>query len=129
MKREIKYRVIGYGGSLMEVKSLLFNTSVGLIAVTDEGDYRISDGGVYLMEYTGMKDKNGKEIYEGDIVKLFIDGDPYLYEIIWEEEHQRFGLVEADGTIEHDSWAYTSNNDFEVIGNIYENPNLLNDGK
>ncbi len=69
-----------------------------------------------LMQYTGLKDKNGREIYEGDILK---DLDGNKEEVIWDEgcvfiKHQ-------DGTSDFIS----VRNYFEIIGNIYENPELL----
>ena len=73
-----------------------------------------------LMQFTGLKDKNGKEIYEGDIT-----GD---WEIYWDEDEVSFRLKDiyphsVYGRETHDMFAFTS--PFEVIGNIYENPDLL----
>lgn len=73
-----------------------------------------------LMQFTGLKDKNGKEIYEGDIV--LIDWKDNRY-----GKHK--GIVEWN--IEQACWEFgagaTSELDWshEVIGNIYENPELL----
>ena len=72
-----------------------------------------------LLQYTGLKDKNGKEIYEGDI---FRDNDTYLWEVFFEDgmfcaKGGEYDLVEAliEFIPEH----------CEIIGNIYENPELL----
>lgn len=64
-----------------------------------------------LMQYTGLKDKNGKEIYEGDIVK-YIDVYDHkkIAEVIWDKDELQF-YVPRNG------WC-------EIIGNIYENPEL-----
>lgn len=76
-----------------------------------------------LMQYTGLKDKNSVEIYEGDIVKCS-RGCPH--EIIWLEEYGgRYtgGMPAWYLSSLNEGYAWTG--DEEVIGNIHENPELL----
>lgn len=72
-----------------------------------------------IMQYTGLKDKNGKEIYEGDIIQW---PDPEVCGI------DRGPVVYGDGWFYADGWCGKGSpayKECEVIGNIYENPELL----
>jgi len=71
-----------------------------------------------IMQFTGLKDNNGKEIYEGDIVSIIINNvNKGKYEIKW-NEYKWYPFSEGIPPI------YTGTK-LEVIGNIYENPDLL----
>lgn len=67
-----------------------------------------------FMQFTGLLDKNGKEIYENDICRVDVD-DGYIGTVYFED-----GAFQFDSTVLSDSV-----DDIEIIGNIYENPNLL----
>ena len=71
-----------------------------------------------IMQYTGLKDRNGEEIYESDIVNSH-DG---LFVIKYSEEKMAYGLYSKG--VEY-PW-YVSKYSLEIIGNIHENPELLN---
>lgn len=71
-----------------------------------------------FQQYVGLKDNNGKEIYEGDIVESPFTGDPVS--VVWSETFAQFTFGGAEFNVE----AKPSN--IEVIGNIYENPELCN---
>lgn len=75
-----------------------------------------------LMQYTNLKDKNGKEIYEGDILKVKLDdGEANLYVKYTNGEYR----VVNEGKWEDSLYVYMYFGDVEVVGNIYENEDLL----
>lgn len=74
-----------------------------------------------LMEFIGLKDKNRREIYEGDICK---DGD-MMFEIVWFHDSCAFKAKYFDGKISLWNIEKLFAKRFEVIGNIYENSELL----
>ena len=81
-----------------------------------------------LMQSTGIKDKNGKEIFEGDIVKFSDCDDVYVTPVVWDKNYACFGLSfsgKYPTSFDYLEEFYTELKDIEVVGNIYENPELL----
>lgn len=128
LSREIKFRVWQNEWKKMyKVRSIHFNDKGDIIGL----HYKLTSGrigaavcidtyleidSVVLMQYTGLHDKNGKEIYEGDIVKF----DNTLMTVEWVDEEAGFTLHQKVYEEYHNV-----NSRCEIIGNIYENPELL----
>lgn len=128
--REIKFRAyVKDKNKIYDVKDIDF--VYGFVRFEEEGKptdtMRMFDQ-VELMQYTGLEDMNGKEIYEGDIVK--IDNDT-ISEVVFDEG--AFCWCEysdgyTDGRFPHsfnDNEYYCFCEEIEVIGNVYDNPELL----
>lgn len=113
--REIKFRIWNKKKNEWHLRdiNLLGETIVLgeiLLSEKDEPMKLIDMNDLIVMQFTGLKDKNGKEIYEGDIYQTFIEGNRPIFIV----EFINGGFSVA-GLLE----------DIEVIGNIYENPDLL----
>lgn len=73
-------------------------------------------------QYTGLTDKNGKKIFDGDIVR-YDNGTGY---IAWSDYNAAWMCVEEKG--EYREW-FSNMSEIEIIGNIYDNPELLEEVK
>ena len=127
--REIKFRVWDRDNAQMVYSSKGY---VGFFEQVDGWDWYDT-----LMQFTGLKDKNGVEIYEGDIlgVELAISPDfshDFRLPVIWDDEAVAWSFGAGVGVSLTHTMAYRFENgvgeDVEVIGNIYANGELLNGG-
>lgn len=121
-KREIKFRC--WDGEKMVIPACIEGErGVVFLTARDYEEYRHFDS-VILMQFTGLLDKNGKAVYEGDVVKFIVpkDGEIMTEDIEYIEEVQFIdGAFCLDGYVPVSSFADES----EVIGNVFENPELL----
>ena len=126
MNREIKFRAwniqqkrmlnnfyglvnqLGYDGVCVLTKDVKSICPDPLLYPPDEN---------IIMQYTGLKDKNGKDIYEGDILSI-CNGSINCFP--WMEKNREVKF--SKGSFNVPTWDYDSTHWIEVIGNIYENP-------
>lgn len=97
----------------------------------EDFEYKDVTDKIELMQYTGLHDKNGKEIYEEDVVKItnknskVIPIKPLIAQIVWSEEYLSYILITTSVKDAFENLGDYIDYDIEVIGNVFENPELL----
>ena len=120
-----KYRAYD-GGSLNRMyqpdEVMVGNGDIWIIDEDSVAGEWIVNNDIHLMQSTGLVDKNGKEIFEGDIVKMSKDvySEPTYYEVV-----RHYGGAYRLESKQHGCELWLRHTDCEVIGNIYENKELL----
>jgi len=134
MSREIKFRAWGHLPDTDDYQMfhdvLLYQFHGVLMPAVNEFDNPVCDHN--LMQYTGLKDKNGVEIYEGDIITVANETstNPRRGEVVWHDDQSCFYIQSKPYDYFHPlaSWieiVKATGVEVEVIGNIYEHPELL----
>lgn len=122
--RQIKFRCWDiYNKEMLDVQELDYEDSYNgqpMVRTTMYNDYFDTED-MILMQFTGLHDKNGKEIYEGDIVKYMAIADgEQTDKVIFDR-----GTFVVDYSEDYKQPINEINHCAEVIGNLYENPELL----
>jgi uncharacterized phage protein (TIGR01671 family) len=114
--KQVKYRA--WEKNLEEIIPV-HNIDFDRKMINTDSAWRLFDE-IELMQWTGLKDKNGNEIYEGDILK-----NNELWEVIYVPTLARFMMRNAgktEETFQEENMSVLSLIDFEVVGNAYEMP-------
>jgi len=78
-----------------------------------------------LCQFTGLYDKNGKRIWESDVVWLVYDGEEHIYQIVWDNSELDFKATNGEENYGTNYEYLLCCDEIEVIGNIFDNPELL----
>jgi uncharacterized phage protein (TIGR01671 family) len=122
MSREIKFRAWHKKEKRMSPVNEYSQAQGWVHTPGEHGCYESWNKGKYeIMQYTGLKDKNGKEIYEGDVVTH--PNHPHVYTVSFKDG--AFGVGGMSFSELESEHSGTISSEWEVIGNIYENIELL----
>ena len=119
MSREIKFRAWDKRHNSMEYINDLY-------WFEEDGIHDFNDDNYIFMQNTGLKDKNGKEIYDSDIVKVaWGSGKIVFYEVKYCESLGYHYLRDTKNKEDDDIICIYDYSQMDVIGNVFDNPELL----
>ena len=149
MNREIKFRAWD-GNTMYHNHSVVMQIDGTVTFLDSDAEWKAdTEGKIQLMQFTGLKDKNGVEIYEGDIVEAWSQGFKGVFEIKWRQsanpcwilypawQNREFWYISATehtkgkqfisvaGEISTTDKVGYYDDGICIIGNIHQNPKLL----
>ena len=113
---------------MLRVKALVFEHDKTRCVCGYAYDFYLEDEDAILMQSTGLFDKNGKEIFEGDVVRMRNPRDRRQigkFQVVRVANSPMLGLLDKKLTTEIFNLYEHMRNYYEIAGNIYENPELL----
>ena len=124
-----KFRAWTEEGKVMYYDVYPFKDDTLLLSYDEIAFDEVPASDFILMQSTGLKDKNYNEIFEGDIVKFpEFNGDIYITPVAWDKSCACFGVSFSGKypvSFDYLEEFYTELKEIEVVGNIYENPELV----
>ena len=123
-----KFRAWTEEGKVMYYDAYPFKDDTLLLSYDGFAFDEVPASDFILMQSTGLLDKNGNKIFEGDVVKYKSGCYTYTEEVAYNKNFAGFGVRDANADVILTFWVLAENVDLsslEVIGSIYENPELL----
>jgi uncharacterized phage protein (TIGR01671 family) len=125
-RREIKFRAWDtLDKRWLNLWQFLFSATGEIMAVKELGKEQYGLHQVDIVQFTGLKDKNGKEIYEGDILDMGRKHLATIAQVVWADKMVAFVAASPDSFLNLSNTGAMCEGKCEVIGNIYESPGLL----
>ena len=137
--RELKFRAWNIPNKLMyyDIQKGVMTEKNGILQIGTSFGAICNDAGSKVMQFTGLKDKNNKEIYEGDIIEYTqhraYNLERFKAKVVYDNERACFGYLKENPVMPNFINSFTETDELEddflfyceVIGNIYENSDLL----
>lgn len=113
-------------GEMALTESMIFKRDAGFLIHSDmiQRDQMSCEFTIDWQQFTGLQDKNGVDIYEGDIVVGFVHQPKKVFTVIFKGSRHCCGFVATDNE-EGNPYRELWYDGFEVVGNIHEHPELL----